>query len=113
MKKHYYKDDIKTVCKDRHLTVEEIFSEISKTYNWVWKSSIYRNVEEMVKNWDLKKVVWIDSKAYFEANIWEHIHLINVETGEIFDLPEKIKISNLPENFEVSGLDVKVFWNFK
>jgi Fe2+ or Zn2+ uptake regulation protein len=101
------------VCQGRHLAVEEIFSEISKIYDGVWKSSIYRNVEEMVKDWDLRKVIWIDTKAYFETNIWNHIHLINVETGEIFDLPEKVKVANLPENFKVSSLDLKVFWTFE
>jgi hypothetical protein len=33
MKTHYYKEDIKKLCTDKHLTVEEIFEEISKIYS--------------------------------------------------------------------------------
>jgi hypothetical protein len=32
MKTHYYKEDILEICKNKHLTVEEIFSELSKLY---------------------------------------------------------------------------------
>jgi hypothetical protein len=32
MKTHYYKDDIIKICDMKHLTVEEIFAKISKTF---------------------------------------------------------------------------------
>ena len=112
MKKHYYKEDIINLCDKNHLTVEEIFEKISLIYDDAWKSSIYRNVEDMVKSWDLKKVVWIWKKAYFEKNEGTHIHLIDKKTWNIIDLPEEIKILNLPENFKVSEVDVKIFGEF-
>ena len=106
MKTHYYKEDILEICKNKHLTVEEIFSELSKLYPEAWKSSVYRNVEEMVKDWELKK-------AYFENTKHKHIHLIDKNTWEIFDLDENLKILNLPKNFIVSDMDIKIFWEFK
>ncbi len=112
MKTHYYKEDIKKICKDKHLTVEQIFEEISKIYSDAWKSSIYRNVEEMVKEWDLRKLVWVWKKSYFESNCWNHIHLVDVNTWQIIDLPEDIIIKNLPENFKLKNMDVKLFWEF-
>ncbi|MDF1682333.1 MAG: transcriptional repressor [Patescibacteria group bacterium] len=57
MKTHYYRDDIIKICDKKHLTVEQIFEEINKLYDDAGKSSIYRNVEDMVKTGDLKKVV--------------------------------------------------------
>jgi hypothetical protein len=66
----------------------------------------------MVKKWDLKKVTWIWKKAYFEKNIWNHIHLVDKNTWKIVDLPEEIKIPNLPENFKVTDIDVKLFGEF-
>jgi hypothetical protein len=32
MKTHYYKDDILEICDDKHMTVEEIFTELSKKF---------------------------------------------------------------------------------
>ena len=113
MKTHYYKEDILEICKNKHLTVEEIFSELSKLYPEAWKSSVYRNVEEMVKDWELKKVDWVGKKAYFENTKHKHIHLIDKNTWEIFDLDENLKILNLPKNFIVSDMDIKIFWEFK
>jgi bifunctional N-acetylglucosamine-1-phosphate-uridyltransferase/glucosamine-1-phosphate-acetyltransferase GlmU-like protein len=49
MKTHYYRQDIIDICDKKHLTVEEIFEKISLKYNDAGKSSIYRNVEDMVK----------------------------------------------------------------
>lgn len=113
MKTHYYRDDILKICDDRHLTVEEIFQELSKIYPEAWKSSVYRNVEDMVKIWDLKKVVWIWKKSFFEKAKHNHIHLVDKNTWEIFDLDENIQILNLPKNFLVSDMDIKIFWEFK
>ena len=114
MKKHYYTEEILNICNKKHLTVEEIFLEIKKKFPDAGKSSIYRNVEQMVEKWELRKIIWIWKKAYFEKNIWDHIHLIDKKTWEIFDveknfsLPEKF----LPENFKTKNIDLKIFWEF-
>lgn len=112
MKKHYYKNHIMNICDKKHLTVEEIFSEINKKYPNSGRSSIYRNVEELVESGELRKVIWLWKKAYFEKNNWDHIHLIDRNTWEIFDLSEDIKIRNLPNNFSIKNMDVKIFWEF-
>ena len=112
MKIHYYTQDIINICDKKHLTVENIFENISKKFPEAGKSSIYRNVEKLVEDWDLKKVVWIWKKAYFEKNNWNHIHLIDEKTWDIFDLKEDIQINNLPKNFKTSNMDVKIFGSF-
>ncbi len=112
MKTHYYKEDIINICDMKHLTVEEIFEEISNSFPEAGKSSIYRNVEQLVESWDLKKVIWIWKKAYFEKNNWNHIHLIDEKTWEIFDLNEEVEIKNMPKNFKTSNMDIKIFWEF-
>ena len=112
MKTHYYTNDIVEICNNKHLTVAEIYDYISEKYSEAGKSSIYRNVEELVEKWDLRKVVWIWKKAYFEKNKWNHIHLIDKNTLEIKDLDDNISIANLPKNFKVSDIDVKIFWEF-
>lgn len=112
MKIHYYKEDIIKICEKNHFTVEEIFKKLSEIYADAWKSTIYRNVEEMVLDGDLRKVVWVGKKAYFETNIGSHIHLIDINTGEIMDLEEEFIIKNLPKNFKMTDLDIKLFGEF-
>jgi len=113
MKTHYYTQDIINICTDKHLTVDEIFTYLQSLYPEIWKSSVYRNVEQMSERWKLRKVVWIGKKSYFEANIWSHIHLIDELSWEIIDLPiDSIDVKKLPENFDITNLDVKIFWSF-
>lgn len=113
MKTHYYTQDIIKICTDKHLTVDEIFVHLQWLYPEIWKSSVYRNVEQMSEKWQLKKVIWIGKKAYFEANIWNHIHLVDQNTWDIYDLPiDAIDVKQLPENFNIDNLDVKIFWTF-
>ncbi|MDD2907636.1 MAG: transcriptional repressor [Candidatus Gracilibacteria bacterium] len=112
MKTHYYREDILKICENTHLTVEEIFYELAKLYDDAGKSTVYRNVEEMVKSGDLRKVVGVGKKAYFETNIGNHIHLIDINTGFIMDLPEEVVLPNLPKNFKLTDLDIKLFGEF-
>lgn len=112
MKKHYYKEYIIEICENKHLTVEEIFDLVSKKFPEAGKSSIYRNVEELANTWDLFKIIWIWKKAYFEKNKWKHIHLIDKNTWQILDLDLCINIPNLPTNFKINEVDIKIFWEF-
>lgn len=113
MKTHFYTNDIIKICDNNHLTVDEIYEKIATIYPQVWKSSIYRNVEELVKLWELKKVVWAWKKSLFEKNKWEHIHIIDEKSWEVIDIDiDNITIPWLPKNFKISNLDIKVFWNY-
>ena len=112
MKTCYYKKDILKICDNNHLTVDEIFYKILKKYPEAGRSSIYRNVESMVLDWDLKKLTWIGNKAYFEKNIWSHIHLIDNGTWKIIDCETEFSFSNLPEDFKVDKSDIKIFGTF-
>ncbi len=112
MKTHYYTQDIIDICDCKHLTVEEIFEQISKKYPDAGKSSIYRNVEELAQSWELKKLAWIWKKAYFEKNKCNHIHLIDKNTWAIIDIDQCAMLPNLPKNFKVTDVDLKIFWEF-
>lgn len=112
MKTHYYTKDIIDVCDDKHLTVDEIFQYISKKYPEAGKSSIYRNVEDLVLEWELNKVIWVWKKAYFEKNKGDHIHLIDIKTWKIIDIQENVCLPNLPAWFSATNIDLKIFGEF-
>lgn len=113
MKTHYYCDDIVKLCDDKHLTVDEIFQEISLLYPDAGKSSIYRNVERLAAEWKLRKLCWVWKKSYFEKEKWDHIHLIDNSSGQIIDLPECFTFPWLPKDFKVTGMDIKIYGDFK
>lgn len=113
MKTHFYTQDIIEICDNKHLTVDEIFEIISKKYPLAWKSSIYRNVEELTSKWALKKIIWVNKKTYFEKVKTPHIHLIDKTNWSIIDLDiDEIPKFKLPKWFEAYDYDIKIFWKF-
>jgi Fur family iron response transcriptional regulator len=112
MKLHYYYDEILALCENQHLTVDAIFSHLSHENPQIWKSSIYRNVEDLVEKGSLKKLVWIGKKAYFETNKWPHIHLVDTHTGAILDFHSQVDVPSLPKNFQVHDMDLKIYGKF-
>lgn len=114
MKTHFYTQDIIDVCDSKHLTVDEIFEYISKKHPTAWKSSIYRNVEELAEKWCLKKILGASKKTYFEKTRSQHIHLIDEQSGKIMDLDiDWVPFFDLPEGFEAKNYDIKIFGNFQ
>jgi len=98
------------------MTAADIYSEILKTSPSASQSSIYRNIEDMVKKRELNKLEGIWKQAYFEAKVGQHIHLIDQETWKIIDVDINhwdITIPNLPSNFISDSFDIKIFWKFE
>jgi Fe2+ or Zn2+ uptake regulation protein len=114
MKKHFYTDEIINICDNNHLTVDEIFELVAKKFPTAWKSSIYRNVEELSTKWQLKKIVWAWKKTYFEKRKNNHVHLIGIDSWNIIDFEtDLIWNLKLPEWFEINDFDIKIFGRFK
>jgi len=114
MKTHYYKQYIVDICDDKHLTVDEIVSELQTVFKEVGKSSVYRNVEELVKEKKLRKLSWLWNKCYFEKEKEDHVHLIDKSSWKIvdYDLKDIIKFSQLPDNFKTEDFDIKIYGQF-
>lgn len=114
MKTHYYKQYIIDICDGKHLTVDEIVFELQKVFKDVGKSSIYRNVDDLIQEWKLKKLTGFWNKCYFEKEKEDHIHLIDKTSWEIvdFDLHDVIELSKLPANFKTEDFDLKIYGQF-
>ena len=109
MKKYKYLNEILEICKNNHLTAEDIFIELKKTYPKVWIATVYRSINYLLKQGKLRKVANIWGKIYYETFVNFHLHLIDETTGEIIDLSEEdIKISkNLKEKLlHVSNINI-------
>lgn len=113
MKTHFYTQYIIELCDNNHLTVDQIFEALSKKYPNAWKSSIYRNVEELAEKWLLRKINGASKKAFFEKTKNDHIHLIDELTGKIIDINFKeVPSFELPAWFQANNYDIKIFWKF-
>lgn len=111
MKIHYYTDEILQACDNKHLTAEDIFYLVKLKHQDIGISSVYRNIERLVKEWKLKKITGVNKKSYYEKDIGEHIHFVDEESWEIYDIFEKDLIQfHLPSDFSISSYDIKIYW---
>lgn len=110
MKTHFYHDEILEVCKNNHCTVDSIFEELQKTNPNVGRSTVYRNVEELVKQKKLQKLTGALSKAVFEIIKEPHAHFICREKNFVMDMPlPEIDLSLLPPECEIDTIDLRIY----
>jgi len=112
MKKHYYLEDIISLCTYKHLSADEIFLELKKIYPTIAQASVYRNLERLIKGHVLNKIVWIRGKALYETSIEPHIHFVSKETGVIVDIPFDVNTIKfpIPKNFSPEDVQITIYW---
>ncbi len=113
VKIHMYKKEIKKICTHQHLVIEDIVKRLREKFPKAGISTVYRNLDEMVKDGELIKLKVLWSKWVYEANIWQHAHLIDNKTGKIVDVDMKdLDLSFLPKNFETKDVELNIYWEF-
>jgi Fe2+ or Zn2+ uptake regulation protein len=62
VKVHMYKKEIKKICTHQHLIIEDIVKRLREKFPKAGVSTVYRNLDEMVKDGELKKLKVLGSK---------------------------------------------------
>lgn len=88
MKTNRYKEIIKKYISKNHLVS---MSEISRFIPEANFSTIYRNVEQMVTDNELKKIVFDKDNIKYELSEYEHNHFICDECGDVDEVELKLK----------------------
>lgn len=110
MKKHKYLEDIISICKDKHLTADDIFFKLKEKYPEVGIATVYRNVDFLNKEWRLNKIVGPYKKEYFESTDKDHGHIIDKKTWKIEDINvEDLNLNSLMSKFKDRKINVKIY----
>lgn len=94
MKKHVYQDAIIQLCTGKHLSNEEIFCHLQKSYPRIGIATVYRNVKRLTEEGILRKISTGQGTATYETRTHEHGHVINHHTGQIQDIQLPTKLLN-------------------
>ena len=113
VKVHMYKKEIKKICTHQHLVIEDIIKRLREKFPKAGLSTVYRNLDEMVNDGELKKLKVLWSKWVYETNIWNHAHLIDNKTGKIMDVAiNKLDTSFIPKDFSTKNIELNIYWEF-
>ncbi len=82
--------------KAGHISVEDLYTKISRQFPSISLATLYKNIHSMLKNDLIKEVKAANMKSKYELNKAPHAHLLCEECGEFKDFP--LDINSLLEN---------------
>ena len=115
MRKNYSKqrEEIKAAVSviGFHPTVEEVYEIVKEKNSTASKSTVYRNLNELAKEGEIKELVLNGVKRY-DADDSDHNHAVCSCCGKIFDvdivIDELEKITDKLQGFQISNYHVIV-----
>ena len=83
--------------ESRHVTAEQLHGEAIDAGIKVSLATVYNSLHQFTKAKLLREVVVESGRAYFDTNTSDHHHLLNEDTGELFDISNNdIQFSAFP-----------------
>lgn len=109
-----YKKIILEYCSYQHLNTDQIFLFLKKYFKKISLSTVYRNIQELVTSWELKEVLVLKGKTYYERNIGFHAHIIDEDKEIIKDISlPNLDFWTLPSNFDPKKVNLIIYGDFK
>lgn len=90
-----------------HPSADEIWTRVKERFPHVSRATVYNTVKLFVERGLLRQFVLTEGCVVFDPNTDDHHHFIDVETGEIHDVPwDAIEIPSRPK---LAGYDVSEY----
>lgn len=92
--------------RNKHITPEMIADAANDSGKHIALGTIYNSLRQFAEAGLLKEVHGVQDRLVYDTNLHEHHHFLDVETGELTDVPaDKIALLDLPELPDGFGLD--------
>ena len=72
--------------KTRHFTAETLFRELNEAGIEVSLATVYNTLGKLVGAKLLNCISFSDSANYYDTNLEQHYHVVNIDTGELRDV---------------------------
>ena len=82
----------------RHPSANDLYDIISKIDSTIGKSTVYRNLNQMVENGDIKIIATRNGLKRYDGNVLDHDHFICYNCSRVFDLDVNNSDNSLIEN---------------
>ncbi len=92
-----------------HPTADEVFARVRKRFPMLSRATVYNTLNLLVKKGLLRQFVLGGGRVVFDANVSNHHHFIESDSGKIHDVPwESLRVQNLEQfsEFEIAEYQV-------
>ncbi len=73
-----------------HPSADYIYKIIREKLPHISIATVYRNLNQLAENGEIKKIVGLDNADHFDHNIHKHYHFICQKCEKIYDIPDEI-----------------------
>ncbi len=96
-----------------HPTADEILDEVKNALPVsLSRATVYNTLKTLVEAGAIQEVVTEPGRSRYDANVSDHHHFVDTETGAVFDIPAEVITpvrATLDERFKVDGYKVVFF----
>ncbi len=92
-----------------HPTADEVWSRVGKRFPMLSRATVYNTLNLLVRKGLLRRFVLSGGRVVFDANVSNHHHFIESDSGKIHDIPwESLRVENVERlsEFEVAEYQV-------
>jgi Fe2+ or Zn2+ uptake regulation protein len=92
-----------------HPTADEVWTRVRKKFPMVSRATVYNTLNLLVSKGLLRQVALASGRVVYDANVSDHHHFIEVDTGKIHDIPwDSLQVKNVERlaGFEVAEYQV-------
>lgn len=92
-----------------HPTADTVYVLAKRHLPSIALGTVYRNLSKMAEAGEITRIPVPDAPDRFDADISDHMHILCVGCGKIYDIDEedvKVEISGVPEGAELIRFDV-------
>lgn len=85
------------LCEPRHVTAEQLMDSLQRNGHTISKATVYNTLKLFVERGLLREIHVDATRAVFDTTTTPHHHFLNVDTGELHDIPpEAVQFAHLP-----------------
>lgn len=90
-----------------HPTADHVWSEVKKDFPVISRATVYNTLNLFVDKGLLQSPALDEGAAVFDANVEPHHHFVDVESGQVIDIPVgQLRVDGV---HDLDGLDVEDF----
>lgn len=89
----------------KHVTANDVYEFIRKTHPTIGKGTVYRNLDILAEEGDIRKIEVPDGPNLFDFTLKTHYHIRCIKCGEVYDV-DMDEIPDLMEKIhDTHGMD--------
>lgn len=96
---------------DEHPSADEVWKRVGERFPMISRATVYNTLNLFVGKRLLRSFVLTEGRVVFDANVDDHHHFIDLDTGVIYDIPwSGLRVTKIDEltGFEVRDYQVVV-----